>query len=209
MIAHSRPWSGSKIMPLVVVDSSDQIKFVIDALLDAGVRVIEIGLRTPESLRALEIAVNYSDITVAAGTILTKEQLVTVMDAGVAFGVSPVLNPEVLELSSSLSFPLIPGIATVSEAQLASNFGYSSLKVYPADLLGEEKFIRAVSSVMPDLSMMPSGGVSEANMTTYLNEPNVFAVSGSWIAPRELIRSGNFKEMTAIASRAVSITTNF
>lgn len=209
MIAHSRPWSGSKIMPLVVVDSSDQIKFVIDALLDAGVRVIEIGLRTPESLRALEIAVNYSDITVAAGTILTKEQLVTVMDAGVAFGVSPVLNPEVLELSSSLSFPLIPGIATVSEAQLASNFGYSSLKVYPADLLGEEKFIRAVSSVMPDLSMMPSGGVSEANMTTYLNEPNVFSVSGSWIAPRELIRSGNFKEMTAIASRAVSITTNF
>lgn len=209
MIAHSRPWSGSKIMPLVVVDSSDQIKFVIDALLDAGVRVIEIGLRTPESLRALEIAVNYSDITVAAGTILTKEQLVTVMDAGVAFGVSPVLNPEVLELSSSLSFPLIPGIATVSEAQLASNFGYSSLKVYPADLLGGEKFIRAVSSVMPHLSMMPSGGVSEANMTTYLNEPNVFAVSGSWIAPRELIRSGNFKEMTAIASRAVSITTNF
>lgn len=209
MIAHSRPWSGSKIMPLVVVDSSDQIKFVIDALLDAGVRVIEIGLRTPESLRALEIAVNYSDITVAAGTILTKEQLVTVMDAGVAFGVSPVLNPEVLELSSSLSFPLIPGVATVSEAQLASNFGYSSLKVYPADLLGEEKFIRAVSSVMPHLSMMPSGGVNEANMTTYLNEPNVFAVSGSWIAPRELIRSGNFKEMTAIASRAVSITTNF
>lgn len=209
MIAHSRPWSGSKIMPLVVVDSSDQIKFVIDALLDAGVRVIEIGLRTPESLRALEIAVNYSDITVAAGTILTKEQLVTVMDAGVAFGVSPVLNPEMLELSSSLSFPLIPGIATVSEAQLACNLGHSSLKVYPADLLGGEKFIRAVSSVMPHLSMMPSGGVSEANMTTYLNEPNVFAVSGSWIAPRELIRSGNFKEMTAIASRAVSITTNF
>lgn len=209
MITHSRPWSGSKIMPLVVVDSSDQIKFVIDALLDAGVRVIEIGLRTPESLRALEIAVTYSDITVAAGTILTKEQLVTVMDAGVAFGVSPVLNPEVLELSSSLSFPLIPGIATVSEAQLANNLGYSSLKVYPADLLGEEKFIRAVSSVMPHLSMMPSGGVSEATMTTYLNEPNVFAVSGSWMAPRELIRSGNFKEMTAIASRAVSITTNF
>lgn len=208
MIFHSRPWLGFKIMPLAVVDSSDQIKFVIDAFLDAGVRVIEIGLRTRESLRALEIAVNYSEITVAAGTILTKEQLVAVMDAGAAFGVSPVLNPEVLELSSSLSFPLIPGIATVSEAQLASNLGYSSLKVYPADLLGGEKFIRAVSSVMPELSMMPSGGVSEANMITYLNEPNVFAVSGSWIAPRELIRSGNFKELTAIASRAVSITTN-
>jgi len=83
--------------------------------------------------------------------------------------------------------------------------GFTFQKVYPADLLGAEKFARSVGAVLPEIKLLPSGGVSERNLENYLREPNVFAVAGSWIAPRELISAGDFSEIARRALRASDI----
>lgn len=205
MTSQAQPWNGSKIVPLVVIDDPKDTEPLVNALLHGGLSVIEIGLRTPKALDALKIAAGLGTIKVAAGTITSVAQLVRVIDAGAEFGISPAWSDPVMAEVRKTDFPFIPGVATVAEALKALEHGYNHQKLYPADLLGAEKFAKSLAAVLPEISLLPSGGVSEQNLRTYLAEPNVFAVSGSWIAPRTLLQEKNFGEIAIRAARAVEL----
>lgn len=199
------PWEGSRIVPMVVLDQADEISRVVEALRGGGISVVEVALRTPAALDAIEIAARHGDVTVAAGTVTRAEQVRHAMNAGASFGLGPSSVPSVMEETLAAQWPFIPAISTVTEANVALEKGFRFQKVYPANLLGGEKFARAVGAVLPEISFIPSGGVSETNAATYLTEPNIFAVTGSWIAPRELIAAGDFEEITRRAARASEI----
>jgi len=202
------PWDGARIVPMVVLDEAKSVTGVIDALLLGGISVIEIGLRTPVALEALAIAAKHGGITVAAGTLTRAEQVGHAIDAGASFGLAPSSTHPVMEAALAANWPFVPAIATVTEAHTALDLGFTCQKVYPADLLGAEKFARSIGAVLPDIKLVPSGGVSESNLENYLREPNVFAVTGSWIAPQELISAGDFGEIARRALRANDIASS-
>ena len=202
MSANTNPWTGSRIVPLVVIEETSQTEPLLDALLAAGLNLVEIALRTPRAMESLEIAAKRGDMTVAAGTVLTAEQFSQVIQAGADFAISPSFTAELSEAASESGFPWIPGVASASEALTARSQGFSSLKIYPAELLGGPSFVQSMGAVFQDLSFMPSGGVSQDNYLEYLSQPNVFAVSGSWIAPKDLIAQGEFAEITRRARAA-------
>ena len=197
-----QPWVGHRILPLVVIDEPKTVRSVIDALGQGGLSIIEIALRTPAALRAIEVAADHGGMTIAAGTVTTVEQVRNAIDAGASFGLAPSSVLPVMEAAQSAHWPFIPGIATVSEAHSAHDKGFGFQKVYPADLLGAEKFARSVYHTLPDINLLPSGGVTQSTMETYLREPNVFGVSGSWIAPRDLVAAGDFGEISRRAREA-------
>lgn len=192
-------------MPLVVIDEPSQTDQLLDALVKAGLTLVEIALRTPQALESVKIAAKREDLTVAAGTVLNASQFKQVLQAGADFAVSPAFTAELAEAASDSGLPWIPGIATASEALTARSQGFNSLKIYPADLLGGPRFAKSLGDVFQDLSFMPSGGVTQENFLDYLSQPNVFAVSGSWIAPRELISKGEFSEITRRAKEALEL----
>lgn len=200
-----KPWVGHHILPLVVLDEAEAVLPVIDALAQGGLSAIEIALRTPVALHAIEIAAKRGDATVAAGTITSVDQVRQAIDAGASFGLAPSSFLSVMEASHAADWPFIPGIATLSEAHSAQDKGFEYQKVYPAGLLGGERFARAIHQTFPEIKLLPSGGVTQVTMAAYLREPNVFGVSGSWIAPRDLIAAGNFGEIARRAGEASEI----
>lgn len=202
MSPSQQPWVGHRVFPLVVVDEPKTVIPLIDALTQGGVSIIEIALRTPRALQAIEIAAGHGGITVAAGTVTSAEQVRHAIDAGASFGLAPSSVLPVMEATQGANWPFIPGIATVSEAHGALEKGFEFQKVYPADLLGAEKFARSLHDTLPEIKLLPSGGVSQHTMKTYLVEPNVFGVSGSWIAPRHLVAGGDFGEIARRAREA-------
>lgn len=205
MNSEAVPWVGFRVIPLVVIDKADDIHFVMDALLAGGISVIEIGLRTDSALDAIKQAVGAQKMVVAAGTVRTSNQVHQVQDAGVAFGISPSSSESMMDTALNVGLPFIPAIATLTEAQVALDRGFTDLKTYPTDLLGGEKFLRSVGAVMSEVRLIPAGGVSEQNLSSYLSEKNVLAVSGSWIASRDLIAARDFEEITKRAKRAQEI----
>ena len=199
------PWDGHRIVPMVVLDEAKSVSRVIEALLHGGISVIEIGLRTPVALEAIALAKQHGGITVAAGTVTHPDQVAQAIEAGASFGLSPSSTQPVLDAVTAARWPFLPAVATLTEANHALDQGFSHQKVYPADLLGAEKFVRSIGAVLPQIKLLPSGGVTEANLASYLNEPNVFSVTGTWIAPRALISAGDFAEIARRAKTASEI----
>lgn len=199
------PWGAARIIPLLVIDQAEDVLPVTEALAEGGIKVFEIGLRTPAAIEAIRLAVRGGVGTVAAGTVTNATQLRQVIDAGAEFGVSPAFTPSLSKAVVDNKFPFIPGIGSVSEALAALEAGFSHQKLYPADLLGAEKFAKSLASVLPEISLMPSGGVGEHNLQTYLSQPNVFAVSGSWLAPQALVAERRFDEIRDRAREALEL----
>jgi 2-dehydro-3-deoxyphosphogluconate aldolase/(4S)-4-hydroxy-2-oxoglutarate aldolase len=205
VIAESNPWDSHAIIPLVVIERADDVNSVMDALLAGGISNIEIALRTPAALEAIKIASARADFTVAAGTVTSSDLVSRAIDAGADFGLSPASQDGVLNAAQESHWPFLPGIATPSEALRMKDRGLSYLKVYPTDLLGGEKFLDSLAQVAPTLQLLPSGGVSELNLANFLSKPNVFAVSGSWIATKTDIAERNFTQITERASKAMKL----
>ena len=185
------------VIPVIVISSADKAEPLADALLVGGVRTVEITLRSPAAIKAIEkIARNCPDITVGAGTVRTARDAQIAADAGSRFAVSPGTTPSVLEGCKSAGLPLLPGAATVSEMMILAEQGYSLQKFFPADAAGGISFIQSLSSPLPDLTFCPTGGISETTAPDWLALPNIACVGGSWIAPQALIESGDFAEIT-------------
>lgn len=199
------PWDGHRIVPMVVLEEAKSVTRVMEALLQGGITVIEIGLRTPVALEAIAIAAKQGGMTVAAGTVTRADQVIRAIDAGASFGLSPSSTQPVMDAVLAANWPFLPAIATLTEANHALDQGFTHQKLYPADLLGAEKFARSIAAVLPDVQLLPSGGVTESNLLSYLGEPNVFAVTGTWIAPRALIAAGDYTEIANRARKASEI----
>ncbi|NVJ98020.1 MAG: bifunctional 4-hydroxy-2-oxoglutarate aldolase/2-dehydro-3-deoxy-phosphogluconate aldolase [Alphaproteobacteria bacterium] len=176
----------SPVIPVLAFKSAEEAVEVCRVLFDEGLKVLEITLRHETALDAIKAvcADLPNDAIVGAGTVITPELAKAAMVAGAEFGVSPGLTEELAKAVKALDWAFLPGVATLSEAMQAREWGFSALKFFPASLSGGPGFLKAVGSVLPDLTFCPTGGISADTAPEYRALKNVATVGGSWITPR-------------------------
>jgi 2-dehydro-3-deoxyphosphogluconate aldolase/(4S)-4-hydroxy-2-oxoglutarate aldolase len=196
---------SSGVIAVLVIDDADHAVPVAKALLAGGVTAMELTLRTPaaiDALRAVRRAV--PEMLAGIGTILTIDQVDEVVGAGAAFGVSPGLNPRVVEHAKAKGLPFAPGVVTPSDIEGAVELGCRELKFFPAEASGGLPYLKNIAAPFTHLGVrfIPLGGINADNMLTYLNEEAVPAIGGSWLAPRDLIQARDWPTITARAAEA-------
>ena len=193
------------ITSILTVHGAATINEVVDALVAGGVTSIEVTLRTSSAWEAIELLGGRSDVVVGAGTVLTADDAARAVQLGAAFVVSPGLDPVVVEETLRLGALPLPGIATPTELQSALKLGLSALKLFPAEPLGGVGMLKALAGPFSDVAFMPSGGVTQAILGSYLAQPNVFAVGCSWLVTAELVAAGRFDEIRRRARAATEL----
>ncbi|MEZ5552535.1 MAG: bifunctional 4-hydroxy-2-oxoglutarate aldolase/2-dehydro-3-deoxy-phosphogluconate aldolase [Pseudomonadales bacterium] len=195
-----------RLVPVVALDAADQAVPLARALVEGGIACIEVTLRTDAALDAIQaIAEKVPGMTVGAGTIKTVQDIGRAVSAGARFLVSPGTTTELLDEAENWEPPLLPGAATASECMALELRGYTRIKCFPAHSPTGLAFISAMAGPMPALSFCPSGGVNLGNFREYLALPNVFAVSGSFLAPPDLIAAGAFDDITNLARQCTAL----
>jgi len=200
--------AASRIIAVLVVDSADDAVATAKALLDGGVNAMELTLRTPAALGALRaVREQVPEMLAGVGTILIREQAVQALEAGAAFGVSPGINVEVLEHSAKIGLPFAPGVMTPTDIDQGVARGCQLLKFFPATSAGGLAHLKNIAAPYAHLGVqfIPLGGVTEGNLSDWLASPLVPAVGGSWLAPRDLIATKNWQEITRRAQTARQI----
>lgn len=195
----------SGLVAVVTIDRLQDAVPLSQTLLDGGVRVLELTLRTPVALEAIRrIRERTPRMIVGAGTVLTPGQVVRARDAGASFGVAPGFNPRVVAAAKKAALPFAPGICTPSDIESAIEWECRFLKFFPAEPIGGIAYLKSINAPFAQfgLRFLPLGGISPQNMQAYLSEPMVAAVGGSWLAPRKLIADGNLQEIHAAALQA-------
>jgi len=201
----------SKIVAGFSVQNLDDAIPTAKSLVEGGINVIELTLRTKNSLKAVEmIAKSVQDMVIGVGTILTTDQLLQVNDNGAHFGVSPGLNKRVLQYAEEIDFSFAPGIATPSDLDCAIDMGYRFIKFFPAEGMGGVNYLKSISAPFNhlDVKYFPLGGINSNNMNEYLNIDNVIAIGGSWIVKDQLVLNKQWKEITKRALEVRNIINN-
>ena len=190
----------SPVVPVVVIDDRATAVPVAEALLRGGVGIIEVTLRTPAALGAIErIAAEVPGIVVGAGTVTTPDLAAAAARAGARFLVTPGSTDRVLDAAAATGLPTLPGAATVSEAMRLAERGFTELKFFPAEAAGGAPYLKSIAGPLPDLRFCPTGGISAATAPTYLALPNVGCVGGSWLT------AGGVDEVEALAKEAAAL----
>jgi len=196
------------IVAVLVVDDAKDAVPLARALLAGGVNAIELTLRTPAAIDALrEIKAGVPEVLSGVGTILTVGQVAQAVEAGAAFGVAPGFNPSVLAAAQEAGLSFAPGILTPSDIEQAVEHGCKLLKFFPAEPSGGLSYLKSIASPYAHLGLrfVPLGGLNARNMASYLAEPFIAALGGSWLAPRDLIKAGDWDQITALSAEAVRI----
>jgi len=197
---------AKRVVPLVQSDDPNIALKISEALLEGGLDVLEVVLRTDAALDCLEaIAKEFPNAHVGAGTVLSADQSKEVIRRGASFIVSPGLDAASVDVAKAAGIPILPGISTATELQQAWNMSLRIVKLFPASLVGGPKMAKALSSVFRDVRFMPTGGVNPANLNDYLAVPAVLACGGSWLTPKDAIEAGNFGAITKLAKDAIAI----
>lgn len=193
------------IVPVVVIDDEDAAPELAAALTAGGIGCAEITLRTRAGIGAItRIAQSAPGFLVGAGTVLDADDVDRVADAGARFVVSPGLDPAVVTRALELGLEALPGVATASELQHARRLGLSRVKFFPAGQLGGLATIEALAAPFPDMRFLPSGGVGPQNAAAYLASPAVFAVSGSWMVPRDALAGRDWARVSRLSAEAIA-----
>jgi 2-dehydro-3-deoxyphosphogluconate aldolase/(4S)-4-hydroxy-2-oxoglutarate aldolase len=193
------------VVPVIVLDDAEAAVPLARALLEGGVRVLEVTLRTAAGLESIRrIRAEVPDAIVGAGTVLTPDQLAEVERLDAAFAVSPGATPSLLDAAARSPVPLLPGSATPSEVMGLLERGYRYMKLFPAEQVGGVELLKALASPLPEARFCPTGGIDATKAETYLALPNVVCVGGSWIVPRDAIKHGDWARITALSREAVA-----
>lgn len=198
---------AGNIAVLVLEDAAKAVPLA-NALLDGGVQVLELTLRTPAALDALRaVAREVPEMIVGAGTVLSPEQLAQAADAGAAFAVAPGLNPRIVRAAAERGLSFAPGIMTPSEIEQAVELGCTLLKFFPAGALGGLKTLTTMAAPYQHLGLryIPLGGLTPETTADYLKSKLVSACGGSWIATSELIAASDWTRIRDNARRATEI----
>src|SRR5580704_7788674 len=194
------------IIPVLTIDRVEDAVPLARALVAGGIRVLEVTLRTPVAVQAAKAVIaEVPEAIVGIGTILNADDLARAEKLGAVFGISPGATPELLKAVAASDLPFAPGITTASELMQARAHGFDLVKFFPAEPSGGIKALRALAGPFPDMRFCPTGGIGEANAATWLAEPNVVAVGGSWLCPAADIRSGNWAGISAICDRTMKL----
>ncbi|GAA7896814.1 bifunctional 4-hydroxy-2-oxoglutarate aldolase/2-dehydro-3-deoxy-phosphogluconate aldolase [Helicobacter pylori] len=195
----------SPIVPVVVIENIKDAVPLAQSLVEGGIHIIEVTLRSSCALEAIElIAKNVPKMRVGAGTILNPTQLEQAQNRGAEFLISPGLTIKLLEYAKKKDMPLIPGVSSSSEVMQALELGYNALKFFPAEYCGGVKLLNAFNGPFKGVKFCPTGGISADNMHSYLNLENVLCVGGSWLTPKNLIQNKEWDKITEICKRSLA-----
>jgi 2-dehydro-3-deoxyphosphogluconate aldolase/(4S)-4-hydroxy-2-oxoglutarate aldolase len=194
------------VIPVLTIEDAEQAVPLARALCEGGLPAIEVTLRTPAAREAIRaIAAKVPGAIVGAGTLRNDDDIAASIRAGARFLVTPGTTPEMGEALAAAGVPVLPGCASVSEALALAELGFRAMKFFPAEALGGTAFLKAVAAPLPDLRFCPTGGIDMSNAAHYLALPNVFAVGGSWVAPREALAGGDYARIAALARNAANL----
>ena len=197
-------FSEARVIPVLTIERLEDAVPLARALVAGGVRTLEVTLRTPVAIEAARAMIaEVPQAIIGIGTILSAADLAQAERLGARFGISPGATPELLQAAAASRLPFAPGVATASEAMQALAHGFGLVKFFPAEQAGGIKGLRALGGPFPQMRFCPTGGIGEANAATWLAEPNVVAVGGSWLCPPAVVRAGNWAGITAMCERAM------
>ena len=194
------------VIPVIVIERVQDAVPLARALVDGGVRVLEITLRTPVALAAIEaIARAVPQAIVGAGTIRSAADAQAAKNAGSQFGVSPGYTAAVGAACHAAGLPLLPGVATASEVMAAQADGLEFLKFFPATAAGGIAMLKALAGPFADLNFCPTGGITAQTAPQFLALSNVKVCGGSWLTPSDAVRAGNWARITRLARAAAAL----
>lgn len=197
------PQFRSRVVPVVVIADAAYAVPMAEALLEGGIDVIEITLRSGAALAAIEaVARALPAMQVGAGTVTRAAEVAEVVSAGARFALSPGSTPALLAAVAEAGLPFVPGVATAGEAMAARDAGFTLLKCFPAAQLGGVGVLEAWAGPLPDLRFCRTGGVSAADLASYLALPNVAMVGGSWLTPAAAVEAGDWARIARLAREA-------
>lgn len=195
--------SHGPVIPVIVIKRLEDAVPMAEALVAGGVRVLEVTLRTPVALKAMEaIAKAVPDAIVGAGTVRSVSDAQAAKDAGCRFAVSPGYTTEVGRAAREIDLPLLPGVATGSEVMTANADGYYFLKLFPATAVGGVPLLKALAGPFPDVVFCPTGGITAETAPQFLALPNVKVCGGSWLTPDDAVQAGDWARITRLAKAA-------
>lgn len=201
-----RPVFSSKVVPVIVITHVEHAVPMAHALLEGGIDVMEVTLRHPAGMAAIEaIAKHVPHMQVGAGTVRHTDDIHRVQSAGARFALSPGFTDALVQAAMDARLPFIPGVMTPGELLRAQAHGFSLVKLFPAEQCGGLGMVKALNGPFADMQLCPTGGVSPANMQAYLREPNVAMVGGSWITPADALARGDWAHITRLAQQAVAL----
>ncbi|MFZ7217157.1 bifunctional 4-hydroxy-2-oxoglutarate aldolase/2-dehydro-3-deoxy-phosphogluconate aldolase [Avibacterium avium] len=196
-----------KVIPVIALDNAQDILPLAETLVNNGLPVVEITFRSAAAEEAIRLIRQHNpNILIAAGTVLTSEQVVQAKNAGADCIVTPGFNPKIVKLCQELDIPVMPGVNNPMSIEAALELGVTAVKFFPAEASGGVKMIKALLGPYAQLQIMPTGGISVNNIKDYLAIPNVVACGGSWFVEKSLINSHNWEEIGRLVCEAVAIT---
>ncbi|YCK39176.1 bifunctional 4-hydroxy-2-oxoglutarate aldolase/2-dehydro-3-deoxy-phosphogluconate aldolase [Actinomadura sp. ATCC 39365] len=194
------------VIPVVVIDDVATAVPMAEALVAGGLPVIEVTLRTPAALGAIErIVAEVPGATVGAGTIRTTADISAAVAAGSRFLVSPGTTLSLVEALESSGVPYLPGAATVSEVMALAERGIKELKFFPAEAAGGVAYLKSLAGPLPDVRFCPTGGIRAESAADYLRLPNVGCVGGSWLTPADALAAGDWARVEKLAAAAAAL----
>jgi len=193
------------VLPVVVLEDARNAEPLAAALEAGGLPCAEVTFRTDAAVQSIKAMAAAPGFLVGAGTVLTADQVDRAVDAGARFIVSPGFGAAVVHRSQELGVPVFPGAATATEIQMALDAGLTTVKFFPAEQLGGVAMIKALAAPFRTVRFVPTGGVTTANLASYLANPAVLAVGGTWMVAPDLLAAGDWAEVTRRAAAAVEV----
>ncbi len=200
-----------KLVPVAVIDDVEHALPLAEALLAADLNVIEITLRTEAAMACIEtIKKSMPEMTVGAGTILDQKIIPRLVDYGISFGITPGLNPRVIESAEKKGLLIIPGVITPSEIEQARHYGLDTLKFFPAEAAGGTGMLKALAGpyAHTGIAFIPTGGINLSNLESYISSPCVAAVGGSWFVAAHLLKDKKYTEISQLTKQALTLIQN-
>jgi 2-dehydro-3-deoxyphosphogluconate aldolase/(4S)-4-hydroxy-2-oxoglutarate aldolase len=194
------------VIPVIVLKDARDAVPLARALVEGGLPVIEVTLRTPVALDAIaRIAAEVPQAVVGAGTVLTRHQVDQAVSSGAGFLVSPGATPQLLAALVGSGLPFLPGVSTASEAMTLLEQGVTEMKFFPAQAAGGVPYLKSLAGPLPDARFCPTGGIDLANARDYLALPNVACVGGSWLTPATAVESRDWGRVEQLAREAAAL----
>ena len=198
--------SAMGVVPVVAIENASDVGGLGDALIGGGLPCAEITFRTAAAASAIRTLCNsHPEILVGAGTVLTKSDAETAVDAGASFVVTPGFDGDLVDWCLDQSIPVIPGVMTPTDINAAINRKLNVLKFFPAEAAGGVKTLKAISGPYGSIKFVPTGGITLGNLEEYLSLPNVVACGGSWLVKKDQISSGEFDAIESLVREAVQL----
>ena len=202
----SHPSFTSRVVPVIVLADARHAVPLAHALLEGGIDVMEITLRSDVALDAIEaVAKAVPQMHLGAGTVTRASDVPRVIDAGARFALSPGCTDALVDAVRATALPFIPGVMTPGEVMRARDLGFTLMKLFPAQQAGGIGMLKALGAPLPDVRFCPTGGVSPDNLREFLALPNVAMAGGSWLTPADALNSGDWARITRLAREATAL----